>query len=143
MFGFLKRKRAEKDWAKVGKAYASSVGDGIGDNLNEWFARVRHRDDHTLEGFRMRMAGLGHHNSLTLKEEASVELNAFIEHVNELRNEQKEQGELFMQPSLEIAESIDATKEIRELIDKRWSDEDFGFKQRIAIVYGNAIENLN
>ena len=51
MFGFLKRKRAEKDWAKVGKAYASSVGDGIGDNLNEWFARVRHRDDHTLEGF--------------------------------------------------------------------------------------------
>lgn len=143
MLGFFKRRKEAKAMADVGRAFVASVGDDAAADINKLFDVIIQSNDEFLEAFKERLVGVGMAPGISPKQEAEIELSAAMDNWNEQREELRHHGEKFLESVFEIAETIDATDQIRGLVDKRWGDVDLAFKAQMVIAFGEATEGLS
>ncbi|WP_394999028.1 hypothetical protein [Sphingomonas sp.] len=143
MFGFLKRRKDAEAMEAIGRAYASTVGDQVGSDTNKWFASVSERDAHVLEGFKIRLVGVGNAAGLSPAQETEIELQAFLDYWKEDRIEFRAKGDAFLAGVFEIGDALDAGDEFRDLVAKRWLDADLQFKVQALAIYEEFTENLS
>jgi hypothetical protein len=143
MFGFLKRRKEAKAMAEIGRAYVGTVGDEVATDLNKFFDAIGQADDELIELAKARFAGVGLAEGLSPKQEAEIELQAAMDQWNETRVNLREQGEQFLANVFQIASAVDASAQMREVVDKRWADADLNFKAKMVIAFGEATEGLS
>lgn len=142
MLGFFKRRKEAKTMAEIGRAYVGSVGDGVANDINKFFDAISQADAEMLELVKGRLAGVGFAEGISPKQESEIELQAAMDQWRETRVNLRQQSETFLANAFDIAKAIDATDQMREVVDKRWADADTNFQAQMVIAFGEATEGM-
>jgi hypothetical protein len=140
MLGFLKRRRQERAMAKVGEAYANSLGDDTAAVINKWFSGLAKVDADYLDKLDQSFRAVQPSETFDAQTTATTVFEIIVEKRRQGRETIREAEHDFFKNVREIADTLGATAEFEEIIQRRYGMAELDFRTKAGLLMTEAFK---